>query len=69
MDWNELAEKISKMTPEQRNQPVLTFDNNEGEFCELTELIEWDDLGSQYHGVLYLWQADCWWSKGDKTQG
>ncbi len=36
MDWNELAEKISKMTPEQRNQPVLTFDNNEGEFCEVS---------------------------------
>jgi hypothetical protein len=53
MNWNELAIRIGQMTPEQRRQPVLTFDSNEGEFCELTEVA----FGSYF----YLKQANTPW--------
>ena len=62
MNWNELAAKIADMTPEQREQPVVTFDDNEGQFCEILEVEEYDDPDHRHNGVLYLEQADLWWS-------
>lgn len=38
LTWADLQEKISKMSPEQRNTDVTMFDTNDGEFFKLCEL-------------------------------
>ena len=34
--YEELAQRIAEMTPEQRSHQVMTFDSNTGEFIDLT---------------------------------
>lgn len=63
MKWNDILQAIQQMTPQQREQPALIFDDNEGEFCELIAMLQWDDPDSPYKDTFYLDQADNWWRK------
>jgi len=45
MTFDELAERIAQMTPEERSKPVLGFDDEAGEFVEVVELVRAEDFG------------------------
>ena len=55
MNWLEIQKRIELMTPEEKLKPALTYDLNEGEFCEIIAVEIWDD------GTLYLDQDDKWY--------
>jgi hypothetical protein len=38
MTWEELAEKINRMSEEQKHTTVTMLDHNDGEFCGLGDL-------------------------------
>lgn len=39
MTWNDIAAKITSMTAEQRSLPAVSFDEEIGEFYEITEIL------------------------------
>jgi|OpeIllAssembly_1097287.scaffolds.fasta_scaffold1583541_1 hypothetical protein len=64
MNWLELQKRIELMTPEEKLKPVLTFDENEGRFCEVLGVEMWDDVDRpKIHGTLYLDEDSVWFDE------
>lgn len=59
MTWRELAEKINKLSEEQKDMDVLTYSVAFGDYEELVEFAFTDDDGEHPDNTPYLEITDC----------
>ena len=58
MKWSEVAARIAAMTPEQQDKPALVLDENEGRFCEVSQIHEPQDDETD---SLYIVEEQHWY--------